>query len=86
MTPSSDVDLLWRAGNAEQITAMLRLLDRWQRTSGLVADGELLLPDNSAVAWRELAARRRMVLVKHATGVEMRATTDVLGEPAEVPC
>lgn len=86
LTPSSDVDLLWRAGDAEQITAMLRLLDKWQRTSGLVADGELLLPDNGAVAWKELAARPRMVLVKHARGVEMRPTTDVLGTPAEASC
>jgi hypothetical protein len=86
LTPSSDVDLLWRAGDAEQITAMLQLLDWWQRTSGLIADGELLLADNSGVAWKELAARPRVVLVKHARGVAMRATTDVLGTPAEASC
>jgi phosphoribosyl-dephospho-CoA transferase len=86
LTPSSDVDLLWRAGDAEQITAMLQLLDGWQRTSGLIADGELLLADNSGVAWKELAARPRVVLVKHARGVAMRATTDVLGTPAEASC
>jgi len=78
LTASSDVDLVWRAKSAEQLAAMLELLARWQKDSGISADGEVLFPDDSAVAWKELAAKPRQLLIKWPAGVELRTTEDLL--------
>lgn len=72
VTPQSDVDLLWTASDESQIERALDLLVAWERDSGLHADGELLLPDGSACAWRELLSRPERVLVKSDAGVAMR--------------
>jgi len=78
MTPTSDVDLLWRANDAQILQRVLQLLRRWEQETGLRADGELLLPDGSAVAWRELTTSPDKVLVKHIAGVELRRAAQVL--------
>jgi phosphoribosyl-dephospho-CoA transferase len=54
------------------LTDGLRLLVEWQAETTLQADGEVLLPDGAAVAWRELIRQQRRVLVKHAGGVALR--------------
>lgn len=77
VTPLSDVDLLWATGDAALLANVLSLLDAWQKNTGLRADGEFLLPDGSAVAWKELAVRPRKLLVKRAAGVEMRQADEV---------
>lgn len=77
LTPSSDVDLLWSAGNPTQLEEMLEILIQWQRASGLSADGELLFFDG-AVAWKELLSRPSNVLVKRTAALEMRPLAEVL--------
>lgn len=72
VTPNSDVDLLWTARDVPHITRVLELLTGWERDSGIRADGELLLSDGSAVAWRELLTGHDRVLVKTDEGVTMR--------------
>jgi phosphoribosyl-dephospho-CoA transferase len=72
MTPHSDVDLLWAASNSAQIARVLDVLTSWERDYGLRADGELLLADGSAVAWRELLGDGDRVLVKSGDGVALR--------------
>ena len=72
VTPNSDVDLLWTARDVEHMRRTLELLTGWEHESGMRADGELLLPDGSAVAWRELLTAHDRVLVKTDEGVTMR--------------
>lgn len=85
-TQHSDVDLLFRAHNAQQLHAVLVLLQTWEHDSGVRADGELLLRDGRAVAWRELLRAPEKILVKSADTVALMAHADLLpllsGEPA----
>lgn len=78
VTPTSDVDLLWRARDAATLEKMLEHLVQWERSSGLVADGELLLREDTAVAWKELLRRPRKLLIKRTDGVELRSYEDAL--------
>jgi len=68
----SDVDLLLRPASPSQAHACLELLREY--ASVLPLDGEIELPDGSAVAWKELAGDIRdthYVLVKSARGVAL---------------
>jgi phosphoribosyl-dephospho-CoA transferase len=78
VTPTSDLDLLWSARDHAQLAQMLEIISEWQQSSGLSADGELLLLDGAAVAWKELLARPCNVLVKRIDGVELRPLEAVL--------
>ncbi|WP_024937868.1 malonate decarboxylase holo-[acyl-carrier-protein] synthase [Xanthomonas arboricola] len=60
----SDLDLLWSIATPEQAQAVVTVLQRWEQRHGLRADGELLLPDDTAVNWREYAGSAQQVLVK----------------------
>ncbi len=71
MTPESDVDLLWQFGDAVRAR---RVLDLLVRTEGLKLDGEALLDDGGAVAWRELLTSPARVLVKRIDGVALEAS------------
>jgi phosphoribosyl-dephospho-CoA transferase len=73
----SDVDLLLAAPDAARARAMLALLVCWERDTGRRADGELLLPDGAAVAWRELLGAAPRVLVKSLDAVALRASASV---------
>lgn len=86
LTRSSDVDLLWRARDQAMLHHGLQLLAHWQRASGMRADGELLLQDGAAIAWKELLTSPRRVLVKKPQGVEMRATAEVLSRFTALRC
>lgn len=72
VTPRSDIDLLWAASDSEHIARVLEALVAWERDSGISADGEMLLADGAAVAWRELLGDCDRVLVKTGDGVAMR--------------
>lgn len=86
VTPASDVDLLWRVADQARLEEMLEYLVQWQSTSGLTADGELLLDDDTAVAWKELLRRPRQLLIKRSSGVELRAYREALSLIAPSPC
>ncbi len=86
VTSTSDVDLLWTAADPVLLDKVIALLLAWEQRSGLRADGEVLLPDGAAVAWKELLRRPRMLLVKHATGVELRAAAAVLSFRGTAQC
>ncbi len=72
VTPASDVDLLWAARDGSHVERTLELLVEWERESNVRADGEVLLRDGGACAWRELLGRPARVLVKTDDGVAMR--------------
>ncbi|CAG2084232.1 phosphoribosyl-dephospho-CoA transferase [Xanthomonas arboricola] len=67
----SDLDLLWSIATPEQAQAVVTLLQRWEHRHGLRADGELLLPDDTAVNWREYAGSAQRVLVKSTNGCRL---------------
>lgn len=65
---TSDLDLLVRARNPAEATQWLQAVQQVQAGSPVRIDGELELPFDRAVAWRELAGPGRSVLVKSSTG------------------
>ncbi|PPU75666.1 malonate decarboxylase holo-[acyl-carrier-protein] synthase [Xanthomonas cucurbitae] len=67
----SDLDLLWGAETPEQAQAVVALLQRWEQRHGQRADGELLLPDDRAVNWREYAGSAQQLLVKSSNGCRL---------------
>ena len=67
----SDIDLLWRIGNATQAEALVARLQAWEAEHGRRVDGELCLADDAAVNWREYAGRSREVLVKRSGGAAL---------------
>jgi len=78
LTPESDIDLLWRAGDSAQLTAVITSLEAWEGESGRRADGEILFGDDDAVAWREWGsapgrAPAQRVLVKSLHSARLRA-------------
>jgi phosphoribosyl-dephospho-CoA transferase len=80
MHDASDLDLLFHPRQADEIDAMLALLDCWERTHALRADGEIVFPDGAAVSWREWrnAPQAAQVLVKHLDYATLLPRIDVL--------
>lgn len=75
--PESDIDLLFAPCGRRQLEGLLELLMAVGNDSPRL-DGEILLPDGAAVAWRELAGRPARLLVKGATEVGLRDLASVL--------
>lgn len=74
----SDIDLLWRVPSPAQATALFADLAQWEQRHGQRADGEVLLPDGSAVSWRELAGSSAQLLVKARHDCWLQPRADVL--------
>ncbi|WP_052293754.1 malonate decarboxylase holo-[acyl-carrier-protein] synthase [Azospirillum sp. B510] len=75
--PDSDIDLLFTPSGRRSLERVLALLaEAGDGTPRL--DGEILLPDGAAVAWRELAGRPARLLVKGPAAVELRDLSAVL--------
>ncbi|MCM8737325.1 malonate decarboxylase holo-[acyl-carrier-protein] synthase [Azospirillum sp. A1-3] len=75
--PDSDVDLLFVPRDRWQLDGLLDLLTAVGDGSPRL-DGEILLPDGAAVAWRELAGRPARLLVKGPAEVSLRDLPSVL--------
>ncbi|PPV05488.1 phosphoribosyl-dephospho-CoA transferase [Xanthomonas bromi] len=71
----SDLDLLWSIETPEQARAVVTLVQRWEQRHGLRADGELLLPGDNAVNWREYASHTQKLLVKSNQGCRLLPRT-----------
>jgi phosphoribosyl-dephospho-CoA transferase len=82
LTPQSDIDLLWHPQSNAQLQQGIALLARWEQTSGLRADGEVLFGAGSAVSWREWATSKsgngQRVLVKRASSAELVEARELL--------
>lgn len=82
LTPQSDIDLLWQPLSNTQLQQGIALLARWEQSSGLRADGEVLFGGSSAVSWREWATLKsgsdQRVLVKRASSAELVAARELL--------
>jgi phosphoribosyl-dephospho-CoA transferase len=70
--PGSDVDLLFAPRRWPAVEDLLAALERLGDPGGPRLDGEIMLPDGGAVAWRELAARPSKLLVKGPMDVTLR--------------
>jgi phosphoribosyl-dephospho-CoA transferase len=79
VTASSDVDLLARPRDAAALHALLALLAAADRGGGPRVDGEIILPCERAVAWRELAGGAARVLVRSADEVALLPRAVALG-------
>jgi phosphoribosyl-dephospho-CoA transferase len=83
MTLKSDIDLLWHPLSHMQLQQGIALLGRWEQTSGLRADGEVLFGGSSAVSWREWATLKSgddsRVLVKRVSSAELVDARELLG-------
>lgn len=75
--PESDIDLLFAPRDRWQLDGLLDLLAAVGDCSPRL-DGEILLPDGAAVAWRELAGRPARLLVKGPAEVGLRDLASVL--------
>ncbi|MFL5264754.1 MAG: malonate decarboxylase holo-[acyl-carrier-protein] synthase [Anaeromyxobacteraceae bacterium] len=80
VTPESDVDLLVRPSTRASADAALAILTEAAAAEPVPRlDGELVLPDGAAVAWRELASTAARVLVKTTATARLIARAEVLG-------
>lgn len=73
VSETSDLDLLWPVVDAAQAEAIATMLSAWEQRHGLRADGELHLPGDAAVNWREYASDAHQVLVKSESGCALQA-------------
>lgn len=78
ITNRSDIDLVWQPVSTADLYCGIAILRRREHESGLWLDGEIILPDGSAVAWREFDSGRRRVLVKGSCGVGLRTDEAIL--------
>jgi phosphoribosyl-dephospho-CoA transferase len=77
LTASSDVDLLLRPASWSSTQRLLGFLEEFSsRHPTPRLDGEILLPDGDAVAWRELLQAPTKILTKGA-GVRLRALAEI---------
>lgn len=83
LTGASDVDLLARPRDAARLGALLALLAAAEGRGGPRLDGEVILPGERGVAWRELAGGAGSLLVKSAAGVHLLPRTAALGALAK---
>ena len=74
----SDVDLLLTTSQWGALMDVITALAAVESPPRL--DGEALLPDSAAVAWRELAGAPERLLVKGRTGVRLVRHADVRGQ------
>jgi phosphoribosyl-dephospho-CoA transferase len=80
----SDLDLLLAPATEEQLRLVLEILGSMEGARPRL-DGEVILPDGGAVAWREAASESATLLVKTLSDVSLvpRADwTSVLRDPA----
>lgn len=77
--PASDLDLLARPRDAAGLRALLALLVAADGQGGPRLDGEVILPGERGVAWRELAAGAERLLVKSPAGVALLPRAAALG-------
>lgn len=84
MTPQSDIDLLFRPSDRQQLRLGLALLQRYR--AWLPLDGEIIFPQEQAVAWKEWATAdtladahaNQRVLVKDSQTVRLVSRQELL--------
>jgi phosphoribosyl-dephospho-CoA transferase len=72
LTARSDLDLLWPIRTARQASSLAHDIALLEAAGNVRIDGEFVLPDGAALAWREWPGAGGDVLVKTLYGVEQR--------------
>ena len=72
LSPTSDLDLLWPVQDLRAARALVQELEAVEATGPVRFDGEVCLPDGSAVQWRELLSQPAEILWKTMRGAELR--------------
>jgi phosphoribosyl-dephospho-CoA transferase len=85
VTEASDVDLLVRPRDAAALARALLLLRARAALLAPRLDGEVILPGERGVAWRELAGGADRVLVKSVAGAALVPRAAALGPLGEGP-
>ncbi|HVI52828.1 MAG TPA: malonate decarboxylase holo-[acyl-carrier-protein] synthase [Candidatus Sulfotelmatobacter sp.] len=81
LSPSSDLDLLFRPAAWPSVERLLRELSGDGRHAPAPRlDGEIILPDGAGVSWRELAARPPRLLVKSMDEAALRPLAQVMSQ------
>lgn len=68
---SSDVDILLSVESEQQLVKLPELLQFFEKIINRRIDGEIVFPDNSAVAWREWFSDTEQLLVKTVADVKI---------------
>jgi phosphoribosyl-dephospho-CoA transferase len=85
LTASSDIDLLFRPSRWEAVLRLTGALQRFQAQHPAPRlDGEIILPDGDAAAWREIANLPAKVLAKGIEAVRLRDLADIRSAFQEV--
>ncbi|MFJ7567848.1 malonate decarboxylase holo-[acyl-carrier-protein] synthase [Herminiimonas sp. NPDC097707] len=82
LADNSDIDFLLEPASLEQAHAGLRLLEAAEKEGCVRLDGEMIFPDGRAVAWKELLANTRLVMVKSAEGATLATLESVWKQSA----
>jgi phosphoribosyl-dephospho-CoA transferase len=73
LTASSDVDLLFRPMSWGAVLKIVSVLERFERQHHAPRpDGEIVLPDGDAIAWREISNHPPKVLAKGMNSAGLR--------------
>jgi phosphoribosyl-dephospho-CoA transferase len=73
LTANSDADLLFRPMSWGAVLTIIGFLERFQRQHHAPRlDGEIVLPDGDAIAWREISNHPAKVLAKRLNAVRLR--------------
>jgi phosphoribosyl-dephospho-CoA transferase len=73
LTANSDADLLFRPMSWGAVLTIVGVLERFQRQYHAPRlDGEIVLPDGEAIAWREISNHPAKVLAKGVNRVRLR--------------
>lgn len=83
--PDSDVDVLCDVATWEELEVAVARLRNAERKLSMRLDGELRLPDDACVNWREAmqaldGATTHKLLVKSETGVSLQTLDNILGD------
>ncbi len=80
ITATSDLDLLASPATRAELLTLCDLLAGYDAVWGQPRfDGEIMLPDGSAVAWREWAGSGETVLTKAHDGPDLRSRAALMG-------
>ena len=77
VTTNSDVDLLFYPADYTQLRSGVQLLQDWEQSSGLRADGECISASGTAVAWREILCAHDKLLTKDISAAQLRPRAEI---------
>lgn len=78
LSATSDLDVVFIPADRDQVEHLVRTLPLWDGAPRM--DGEIMLPDGGAVAWREVLALPPRLMVKYPDRVMLQPSGAVLDQ------